>query len=85
MATIIWDGTGQRFYESGVDHCVLYPANEDGTYGNGIAWNGITSISEIWAKTITSCIWSSTPWPRLPRRALRPSTTALMQLPSAGK
>src|SRR5690606_37437123 len=30
----------------GVDHCVLYLPNEQGVYDTGVAWNGITSISE---------------------------------------
>lgn len=46
MAKLIWDQTGDRYYETGVNHAVLYPINDDGTYANGVAWNGITSISE---------------------------------------
>ena len=42
-----WDETGKRFYETGVDHCVLYPYNTStSAYDDGVAWNGITSISE---------------------------------------
>lgn len=42
-----WDETGKRFYETGVDHCVLYPYNSTtSAYDDGVAWNGITSISE---------------------------------------
>lgn len=45
MSTIIWDKAGEKYYETGVKNCVLYPHN--GTaYGKGVAWNGITSISE---------------------------------------
>lgn len=46
MARIVWDEIGKRFYENGVDHCVLYPMNPDGTYQNGVPWNGITKITE---------------------------------------
>lgn len=46
MAKIVWDEIGKHFYETGVDHCVLYPASSDGTYPTGVAWNGVTSISE---------------------------------------
>jgi len=46
MAQITWDGVGDRLYETGVDHCVLYLPNEQGVYDTGVAWNGITSISE---------------------------------------
>jgi len=46
MAAITWDDTGKRFYEMGVSKGVLYVQNSDGTYANGVAWNGLTSISE---------------------------------------
>lgn len=45
MAKIEWDRTGERLYETGVDHCVLYIPTS-GVYGDGVAWNGITSINE---------------------------------------
>ena len=47
MAALVWDKTGERRIETGVDHCALYvydPSTK--TYGNGVAWNGITAISE---------------------------------------
>ena len=52
MSRITWDGTGDRFYETGVDHCVLYPiqatkaAGSESYYSKGVAWNGITGITE---------------------------------------
>ena len=46
MAEIVWDNIGERFYENGVDHCVLYPVANDGTYSDGVPWNGITNINE---------------------------------------
>lgn len=61
MAAIIWDATGDRFFETGVDHGVLYPQNSDGTYDTGVAWNGLTSVSaspegaeptDLWADNI---------------------------------
>lgn len=45
MSKIVWDKAGEHFYETGVDHGVLYPT-ENGVYGNGVAWNGLTSVSE---------------------------------------
>ena len=46
MAAITWDDTGKRFYETGVDHGVLYPYNTtSGKYTPGVAWNGLTSVS----------------------------------------
>ena len=46
MSKIKWDETGKRFYETGVDHAVLYPIDNDGKYSNGVPWNGITGVTE---------------------------------------
>ena len=43
---IKWDQTGQRNFETGVDHGVLYPVSEDGTYPKGVAWNGLINVTE---------------------------------------
>ena len=40
-----WDAIGERFYETGIDHGVLYPA-VNGQYPKGVAWNGFTNVSE---------------------------------------
>lgn len=45
MSKLIWDKTGERFYETGTDHGVLYPL-KNGTYEAGVAWNGLTAVSE---------------------------------------
>ena len=45
MAKIAWDKTGEHFYETGVKNCVLYIPTE-GVYSKGVAWNGITAITE---------------------------------------
>lgn len=44
-----WDESGEKLFETGVDHCVLYPYNTSATpnyYGPGVVWNGISSVSE---------------------------------------
>ena len=46
MAELVWDSVGDRAYELGVDHGVLWVMNDDGTYENGVAWNGLTSVSD---------------------------------------
>lgn len=46
MSKIIWDNAGERTYETGVDHGVLYPIQEGGLYTKGVAWNGLTAITE---------------------------------------
>lgn len=43
---INWDQTGEKFYETGVDHGVLYPQANNGTYPKGVAWNGLTGVTE---------------------------------------
>lgn len=46
MAKISWDETGKRFYETGTDRGVLYVQGSGGTYPKGVAWNGLTSVTE---------------------------------------
>ena len=46
MAKLVWDQSGQRFYETGVKHGVLYLQDESGAYPTGVAWNGLTAITE---------------------------------------
>lgn len=41
-----WDETGKRVYETGVSQGVLYVQTDQGAYGNGVAWNGLTSVNE---------------------------------------
>jgi hypothetical protein len=46
MAPLTWDDVGERLYETGVDHGVLYQPDEAGAYGDGVAWNGLTTVTE---------------------------------------
>ena len=46
MAKLVWDKTGERLYETGVKQGVLYVMNEQGTYPAGVAWNGLTNVTE---------------------------------------
>lgn len=46
MPKLEWDKIGERTYETGVDRGVLYPVNDGGTYGTGVAWNGLTNVDE---------------------------------------
>lgn len=44
---IEWDGTGERFYENGVDRGVLFRKEADGSgYEKGVVWNGLTAVNE---------------------------------------
>lgn len=45
MSKLNWDGTGNREYETGVDHGVLY-IPQGSTYSNGVAWNGLSTVTE---------------------------------------
>lgn len=45
MSKIVWDQTGERLYETGVNHGVLYIPTS-GTYSKGVAWNGLTAVTE---------------------------------------
>ena len=46
MSRIVWDKTGERYYETGVKQGVLYPIQSDGKYTKGVAWNGLTAVTE---------------------------------------
>jgi hypothetical protein len=46
MAPLTWDQVGERFYEVGVDHGVLYLPDAAGVYNTGFAWNGLTTVTE---------------------------------------
>jgi len=46
MTALTWDQVGERFYETGVDHGVLYRPDANGNYVNGYAWNGLTTVTE---------------------------------------
>lgn len=62
MAVIEWDKTGERIFETGVDHGVLYPWNStQSKYDTGVAWNGLTGVTaspdgaeptDLWADNI---------------------------------
>lgn len=43
---LVWDDTGKKIYENGVSRGVLYVKNSDGTYKDGVAWNGLTAVTE---------------------------------------
>ena len=46
MSKLVWDQTGERYYETGVKNGVLYVQGEGGTYQTGVAWNGLTAVTE---------------------------------------
>ena len=46
MVALKWDQVGERLYETGVDHGVLYQIDAGGNYVGGVAWNGLTTVTE---------------------------------------
>lgn len=52
-----WDQDGERFYETGVDRGVLYVMGQSG-YGAGVAWNGLSSVSEKPSGAESTAIWA---------------------------
>lgn len=46
MAVLVWDEVGKKQYETGVDKGVLYNIDEQGKYSKGVAWNGLTGVTE---------------------------------------
>lgn len=46
MTKLTWDEVGKRYYEAGIKRGVLYLQSKDGTYPEGVAWSGITGVTE---------------------------------------
>lgn len=46
MPKVAWDKTGERFYETGTDRGVVYLSDAKGKYGEGVAWNGLRTVTE---------------------------------------
>ena len=57
MTALTWDQIGERLYETGVDHGVLY-IPEDGVYANGFPWNGLTTVTESPTGAEASPMWA---------------------------
>jgi len=58
MAVLLWDQTGDRLYETGVDQGVLYIQNQAGAYTTGVAWNGLSSVTESPSGAEPNAIWA---------------------------
>lgn len=46
MTKLIWDAVGEKRFEAGVNHGVLYVRDDVGAYEDGVAWNGLTAVNE---------------------------------------
>lgn len=58
MAKLVWDALGEHFYETGVDHVVLYRLDTNNAYSKGYAWNGVSSISESPSGGDANPVWA---------------------------
>lgn len=54
---LTWDAVGDRLYETGVDHGVLYIPT-GGAYTVGYAWNGLTAVTEAPSGAEASAIYA---------------------------
>ena len=46
MTKLVWDTSGERKYETGVDHGVLFVQKPNGEYAKGVVWNGLKTVTE---------------------------------------
>ena len=53
-----WDKTATREFESGVSQVALFPMQSDGTYGEGVAWSGVTGIDENPSGADATDLWA---------------------------
>ena len=58
MSKLTWDGTGERIYETGVDHGVLYKKSGSHAYGSATPWNGLTAVNESPSGAEATKLWA---------------------------
>lgn len=63
MSVLVWDKTGEHFYETGVDHGVLYlyeeaSGGQAAGFKNGVAWNGLTAVNESPSGAEPTALWA---------------------------
>ena len=58
MSALVWDQIGDRIYETGVDRGVLFPQNAAGEYPLGVAWSGLTAVTESPGGAEPSDFWA---------------------------
>ena len=55
---LVWDQTGERLYETGIDRGVLYLLDNSAKYSKGVAWNGLTAVTESPSGAEATAIWA---------------------------
>lgn len=58
MARLVWDADAQRSYETGTSKGVLFPRDDSGAYKNGVAWNGLTGVTESPSGAEPTDLWA---------------------------
>lgn len=58
MAVLTWDVTGEKFFETGVDHGVLFPMDALGDYPLGVPWNGLIGVTESPSGGEPTALWA---------------------------
>lgn len=58
MARLVWDAVGEKKFESGTDRGVIYVQSANGAYGNGVAWNGLTAVTESPSGAEPTALWA---------------------------
>lgn len=58
MSRIVWDQIGQKVYETGTSQGVLYRTDEQGKYSTGVAWNGLTGLTESPSGAEENALWA---------------------------
>lgn len=57
-APLTWDNTGKKIYETGTKRGVLYVIDDEGNYGEGVAWNGLTAVTESNSGAEETALWA---------------------------
>ena len=57
-AALVWDDTGKKIYELGTKKGVLFVMDANGNYGEGVAWNGLTAVTESNSGGEETALWA---------------------------
>ena len=55
---ITWDNTGEKKFETGNKKGVLYVMTDQGAYGDGVPWNGLTAVTLSNSGADETALWA---------------------------
>lgn len=58
MSRMKWDQIGERLFETGLDHGVLFPMGNNGKYAKGVPWNGLSAVNETPSGGEPNAVWA---------------------------